>query len=209
MIKLLLGTIAVVSVSGAVMAQGTDLFPELQGQFETPAVKEKVVEPSKNELKAQQDNTNTVENKKNDSQFSMPASDPFSVMADPFAAQNNVEQAGEPTAEGNLVIKFTEPKGVLPYARDFAYCSGELVLTNETNQKLEALSIKLTYRDTPTTLSFGATEKKGQQKQSLLLIGRACEDILLEPQMEVLTCKMPPQSEESCKKRVQFIPPNG
>lgn len=208
MIKLLLGTIAVVSVSGTVMAQGTDLFPELQRQFEVPAVKEKVVEPSKNELKAQQD-AKTENNKKNDSQFSMPANNPFSVMADPFAAQNNVEQAGESAAEGNLVIKFTEPKGVLPYARDFAYCSGELVLTNETNQKLEALSIKLTYRDTPTTISYGATEKKGQQTQSLLLIGRACEDILTEPQMDVLTCKMPPQSEESCKKRVQFIPPNG
>ena len=130
------------------------------------------------------------------------------ITADPFTVVNNMKNPADPSAEGNITVKLTNLKGVLPYARDFAYCFGDLVLTNDTNQKLESLTMELTYRDTPTIISFGAVDKKKTQKQALMLIGKACEDILSTPQVEVKSCKMPPQSEESCKRRVQFIPPN-
>ncbi len=209
MIKFLLGGVIVLTFSTGVFAQGVGLFPELQGQFKTDnknitgdeKLSKPIIEPEfdfdgrENTLKKKEDEPKQTSE--------------FDAFSDPFAVQNQIEKTTEPSGEGNVKITLTNLKGVLPYARDYAYCFGDLVLENDTNQKVEALSIKLTYRDTPTVVSFSGVDKKKTQKQSLMLIGKACEDILSTPEIEVQKCQMPPQSEESCKKRVQFIPPNG
>ena len=217
--KLFLSGIIALTFTTNVLAQGTSLFPELQGQFSIPSTQKKeetskmienaVIDSSVINNETEPEKTEVKKRRFRRSQPTEELTQEQIISADPFAIQNQLENATGPSAEGNIKIQLTNLKGVLPYARDYAYCFGDLVLTNGTNQKLESLSVKLTYRDTPTIVSFSGVDKKKTQKQSLMLIGRACEDILSTPEIEVQECKMPPQSEESCKKRVQFIPPNG
>ena len=215
MIKLFLSGIAVLSVSTFALAQGVNLFPELQGQFQKQntglSVETVQKEDAPKKLTVEMEEVTLDEDKKENkipNQVAEKDKEQVTVSADPFAQQNQQEKEEE-RGEGNIEIKLTNLDGVLPYARDYSYCFGDLVLRNNTNQKLESLSIELTYRDTPTTVSFSGVAKKKTQKQALMLIGKACEDILSPPEVEITVCKMPPQSEEACKKRVQFIPPNG
>lgn len=209
MIKSFLCGVAVLVFGSTVFAQGSDLFPELQGQFESPKnnqpIEKKILEV---EMEGEISPSPVAEQKDVPSFSNSSLNNQSSGFADPFAQQNQAKEAQEESGEGNIKITLTNLKGVLPYARDYAYCFGDLVLENDTNQKLEALSLELTYRETPTIVSFGSVDKKKTQTQALMLIGRACEDILSVPQVDVKVCKMPPQSEDMCKKRVQFIPPN-
>ena len=98
-------------------------------------------------------------------------------------------------------------QGTLAYARTLSYCSAKVVLTNETNQRLDALSMTLTYKDMAKDISFSGVRKKKSQTREILLIGPPCEDILNEPNIDIKVCKMGNKSEEACKKRVQFVSP--
>ena len=182
MMKVFLTGVTFLLMSGSVMAQEADLFPELKGQFEPP----------KTEKSADEKVVDALQGRGNIR-----------------SAQRAV--AAKPTAErqeGNLKIELENLNGVLPYARNMAYCYGEAVLTNETNQALDSLSVTLMYKDMPAELSYGGVKPHQKQSQQIMLIGPACEVILGMPEVDIKACKLGSQSENACKKRVQFIPPS-
>ena len=184
--KLLLTTTALVLLSTAAFAQDTDLFPELNGRFDSPAKTEEAVRPSeKGSL----------------------ANDP--AFAPTNLTDEEVEEIKGSKKDGNLKIYYDNMEGTLAYARNYSYCSADVILENNTNFPLKNLEIVLTYRDYPTSIDFSNVEKKGSQKQYLMIVGPACEDILTQPQIEIPVCQLGELNEAMCKKRVQFVPPNG
>lgn len=105
-------------------------------------------------------------------------------------------------------IRLEKIQGTLPYARTLSYCAGTATLTNETKQPLQNLSLTLTYGDMPAELSYGGVKPNGTQSRPIMLIGPPCESFLNMPEIEVKSCRWGAQSEDACKKRVKFIPPN-
>lgn len=199
MIKsLLIGTTAVLFCTSA-FAQGVDLFPELEGRFQ-PAQPTTMTT-----LEATPANTATSADGKTGNSLNR-----YSDLAFQPAQERTVsaEEATGPKREGNLKLHFEDIQGTLPYARNFSYCFANLVLNNETNQRLDKLQVVLTYRDTPTTIDFSGVDKKGEQAQRFTLIGPACEDILTQPLIDVPVCKLGELQEDLCKKKVEFVPPN-
>ena len=200
--KIFLGGLALVLSSGVAMAQEADgLFPELAGQFEQAPVSEEVDLNVKREETSEQSNLPIAQ-----PDFKKEAQDPDSNI--PTNRQDDKVDTGE-KAEGNLLIEIQNVNGVLPYARTLAYCSAEAVLTNNTNQRLEQLSLKITYKDMPKDLNYANVSKKKKRTQKFMLIGLPCESIKGMPDVEIKACKLKDQSEAACKKRVQFIPPSG
>ena len=198
--KLIFVGMAMAMMSIPVLAQELDLFPELQGQFEQIAP-EPDDEAAENEMA-------TGEQKKEDQE------NPDKAKGELTEEQMRTKQALEENTtgekhEGNLKIQLQNLNGALPYVKSLAYCYGDAVLTNETNRDLQGLSLKLTYGDMATDVNYSGVPKKKQQKQSILLIGPPCEQILGIPQMDIVSCKMKDTSEDACKKRVQFVSPNG
>ena len=186
--KWIIGGLSIVLLSTVAVAQENELFPELQGQFKEAAPSKKAdAKPAK-------------QNGKNKD-----------VEARQIARAERAMKEGDTgeQKEGNLRIQLQNLEGALPYARTLAYCYGDVVLTNETNQKLDQLALTLTYKDMPTQVSFGGVPKKGTQQKKIMLIGPPCEDILGTPDIEIKACKLGKQSEDACKKRVQFVQPNG
>ena len=185
MIKSLLGCSAAVFLATVAVAQGTELFPELAGRFQ-PA------QPTTQE--------------QSDAQAVTPAAG-----AQPDAVQSGAvapEQVTESAGEGNIEIHLEELNGKLALARNYSYCFADAVLENKTNVKLERLTITLSYQGSPNVLKYANVEKKGTQTQKIMMIGPECQAILSEPEIEIQECKLGQQTEDACKKKVQFIPPN-
>ena len=182
MIKAFLAGVTFLFLGSTVMAQEFDLFPELQKQFEPVQAKKTTEEIVSDSVRGQD-----------------------SIQAP--RRNSETASAGE-RQEGNLKIELQNLNGVLPYARNMAYCYGEAVLTNETNQALDSLSVTLTYKDMPADLSYGGVKPHQKQSQQIMLIGPACEIILGMPEIDIKACKLGEQPENACKKRVQFIPPS-
>jgi len=195
--KKLLGCAVGVLLSTSAMAQGTELFPELEGRFQPakPAEVAKPVEQDANgEVKpAEQAGANAVQDKVVDA-----------VQSGKVAPEEVTEAAGE----GNIEIRLEDIEGTLALARNYSYCSAKVVLENKTNLKLEKLSLDLNYQGMPNPMTFSGVEKKGQQTQPLMMIGPECEAILNEPEITIQECKLGKQTEDACKGKVQFIPPN-
>lgn len=132
----------------------------------------------------------------------------------PTVAEPAVAEVQAPAAAADqnqdkyLRIQLGGLQGVLPYARTLSYCSGTATLTNETKQPLQSLSLTLTYGDMKSELSYGGVRPNGTQSRPVMLIGPPCESFLNMPEVEVKTCRWGAQSEDACKKKVKFIPPN-
>jgi len=167
------------------LAQGTDLFPELERRFARP-------QPTA----ATEVKTETATQ----------ADDPAFAPTTPSSEE--IEEATSSRKDGNLKIHYENMKGTLAYARNYSYCSADVVLENNTNFPLENLKIVLTYRNYPSAITFKNVPKKESQKQFLMIVGPACEDILTQPQIEVPECQLGELKKELCEKRVQFTPPN-
>ena len=206
--KIFLGGLMVMLGSGMAVAQESDtLFPELAGQFEqAPAVEPAEEVGEEIDLTVEQEKGGAPELPIVKPDFNKPAQDPDSN--NPTNGKDEKLDTGE-KVEGNLVIEIQNVDGVLPYARTLAYCSAEAVLTNETNQRLDQLSLTLTYKDMPKDLNYSNVSKKKKRTQKFMLIGLPCENIKGMPDVQVKTCKLGTQSEAACKKRVQVIPPSG
>ena len=195
--KIFLGALALTFCSGVAMAQETDtLFPELKGQFEQIA-------PSQTETIDL-----TVEQIDPASQSNQPSVQP-NTQEKKSTTEGEKQTPEDEKGEGKIIIQIENVEGVLPYARTLSYCSAEAVLTNETNQRLDELSLTITYKDMPKDLSYGGVPKKRTRTQKFMLIGLPCESIKSMPQVDIKTCKLKNLSEEACKKRVQFLPPGG
>ena len=187
--KLLLTATALALISTTAMAQGSDLFPELDGRFAVP-------QPTvTTQAETQNADTNALAND--------PAFAPTNLTTD-----KEVEESTGSQKDGNLKIYYDNMKGTLAYARNYSYCSADVILENNTNFPLEKLRIVLTYRNYPSSVTFTNVPKKGTQKQYLMIVGPECEDILTQPQVEVPECQLGELKKETCEKRVQFIPPN-
>ena len=203
--KIFLTAFTVILGSGVAIAQESDsLFPELAGQFERPSSSETTVDlsveqNSDTKIQAEQKSSSTPKLPQN-------AQDPDSNT--PTNRQDEKVDTGE-KAEGNLVIEVQNVDGVLPYARTLAYCRADAVLINETNMRLEQLSITATYKDMPKELNYSNVSKGKKRTQNFMLIGLPCESITTMPNVEIKACKLGTLSESDCKKRVQFIPPSG
>ena len=146
-----------------------------------------------------------------DGQFKLPEKqsqhDAFDDYLIPDEPADDAEDGQEDSENTVIKIQLQDLKGALPYARTLAYCSGTAVLTNETKQPLKSLSLTLTYKDMPAELSYSGVQPGKSQSQSLMLIGPPCESILNMPEIDIKTCQWGSQSEDNCKKRVQFLPP--
>lgn len=193
--KLIFSGVAVVMASLPVLAQEVDLFPELQGQFEqvAPEPEDTVSEETAGDEVKQGDQK----------------AGETGLTEEQMRTKQAVEKdsTGE-KREGNLKIQLRDMNGALPYVKSLAYCYGDAVLTNETNQDLETLAIQLTYGDMVTDVNYSGVPKKKQQKKKILLIGPPCEQILGMPKVDIKACKMKDTTEDACKKRVQFVSPN-
>ena len=195
--KKLLGCAVGVLLPLSAMAQGADLFPELEGRFQ-PAQPVEAVNSEKPEATREGQPANQIlgENgEKNDADV---------VQSGQVAPEEVTESAGE----GNIEIKLDEIEGTLALARNYSFCSANVVLDNKTNLKLEKLVIELTYQGMPNILEFSGVEKKRTQTQPMMMIGEECEAILNEPDVTIQECKLGKQTEDACKGKVQFIPPN-
>ena len=213
--KIFLSGVALTLFSGVAVAQNS-LFPELEGQFQQPAVAEKPVVSGSAVEKADPETEvmdldvamEVEEEQKMNPPVAKPESQKKPAKAEDTNSQDNEEKENE-KVEGNVVIEVQNVEGVLPYARTLAYCTGEAVLTNESDTILRQLSLTITYKDMPKELSYTYVGKKKSRTQKFMLIGLPCENILGMPKVEIKTCKLGKLSEEECKKRVQFIPPQG
>jgi len=189
--KIFLGALALTLCGGVAFAQEADtLFPELKGQFE-PAPQPETVDL-------------TVERAENDPSAQTPAQTDAKA---PAQKKDEKKEKKTEKLEGKIIVQVQNVDGVLPYARTMAYCTGEMVVTNETNKFLGALSFTATYKDMPKDFSFGGIIKKRNQSKKFMLIGLPCESINGMPQFEIKSCRLRDVSEEACKKLVQFLPP--
>ena len=191
----------------SVMAQDAGLFPELEGRFqqaEPETVKtttETITVVEGIDPEAQVEET-VVEEESLDKEEAQPVTD--AVQTGAVAPEEILEPAGE----GNVEIYFTDMKGTLALARNYSYCMGDVVLENKTNVKLDKLVIDLNYQGMPNMLEYSGVAKKGKQKQPLMMIGSECEAILGAPQITIKECKLGTLTEDACKAKIQFIPPN-
>ena len=193
--KKLLGCAVGILLSTSALAQGTELFPELEGRFQ-PAQQAQTtdsVNPAGQGSNGEAQPAVRVE------QASVDA-----VQSGKVAPEEVTEAAGE----GNIEIKLDNIEGTLALARNYSFCSAEVVLENKTNLTLEKLVIDLTYMGQPNTLKFTGVPKKSKQTQPMMMIGGECEGILNEPEITISECELGKQTEDSCKSKVQFIPPN-
>ena len=201
--KVFLGALGVALWSGMAVAQDTDsLFPELRGQFEQAPVVEVEEEVDLTIEREEVGGKENPLNKKNDWR-KRPLKDDLNK------TKEKDEEEEDQKDEGRLIIQVQNVDGVLPYARTMAYCTAEAVLTNETNQLLNQLAIKATYKDMPKDLAFTNVSKKKKRTKKFMLIGLPCENIKGMPEIEITSCKLGKMSEEACKKKVQFLPPSG
>ena len=143
-----------------------------------------------------------------DARFQPPSKPTLAESAPKAADVQEAPADSDPDQEKYLRIRLDDLQGVLPYARTLSYCSGTATLTNETKQPLQSLSLSLTYGDMTSELSYGGVQPNGTQSRPIMLIGPPCESFLNMPEIEIKTCRWGAHSEDACKKKVKFIPPN-
>lgn len=189
--KTALLTVAILTVAIPTLAQNVDLFPELKGQFKPAFTTPK--EP------AQPDNKTMTQ----------PIQQQNIINTQPVQTMTpNINLDVNQRREGNIKLKLKNLKGVLPYARNFSYCFADVELTNGTNQTLQELKVTLRYQGAENNLIFSGVSKGQKQIQKLMMNGPECASILTIPQMDITSCKLENQSDDACKKRVQFSGPN-
>ena len=137
-----------------------------------------------------------------------PPQNPATVQDTPSPDETGTDSVDSPDQDKHFRIQLENIQGALPYARTLSYCAGTAVLTNETKQPLQVLSLTLTYGDMPAQLSFGGVQPNATQSRPVMLIGSPCESFLNMPEVEIQSCRWGAQPEAACKKKVKFIPPN-
>lgn len=214
--KFFLGGVALTLFSSVAMAQDMNsLFPELEEQFKQPAVPEKTepAAPKKTQSETEVMDLNVVGKEENakPAPVTKPDSEkkPEKSTTESSSKAPEEEEKENEKVEGNLTIEIQNVNGVLAYARTLSYCMAEAVLTNETNQKLDALFLTITYKDMPSDLVYSRVPKKKKRAQKFMLIGLPCEGIMGMPKYEIKACKLGKLSKKECEKLVQVIPPQG
>ena len=224
--KLLFG-ISLILFSTPILAQTNVLFPELQGQFK-PTQKSEQVQPVLTEEPAntpqkkvdlfasdfQEDEEQILDgfdlfendslSEENDfSDNTTLTDDEISAVSEQSEDENS---ANNDDGSGNLRIEIQDVYAMLPYARNMAYCKANFVLTNETNQTLDSLTLEVSYDGNTNTLTFNGVKKKEKQERPFFMVGPECSAMDALPQFEIKDCKMGKLSMEACQKRVQMEP---
>ena len=181
--KLLFG-ISLILFSTPVLAQTNVLFPELQGQFKSTQKSEQVqpviteeptdIPQKKVDLFAsdfQEDEGQVLDGFDLFEDNSLPEINDFSddttLTDDEIPAvseQTEDENSTDDDGSGNLRIEIQDVYAMLPYARNMAYCKANFVLTNETNQTLDSLTLEVSYDGNTNTMTFNGVKKKEKQE---------------------------------------------
>lgn len=197
--KLFLIALLTFACTSTAFAEQTDLFPELKGQFK-PAVK---AEPA-TESAAQDETAKSDELKAESSDSTTQDETP----AEPIKFDTEAQTAEAiDLGRGKISLAMENVRGTMAYARNYSYCFAEAVVRNDTTQRLDNLTITLTYGNTDTQLKFAGIDKKTQKSQKFMMVGEDCALIKSTPQFEIQTCQLGTLSSKSCQGRFQFIPP--
>ncbi len=114
------------------------------------------------------------------------------------------EEAAMKKAKGKLVLMPDEMQVVLPPARNFSFCSGKLILENQTGFDLKGLSMSLTFGPLKVPVSFGGVADKGTANQDFGAVGKACESFLGAPMIDVQACSLGDFTLQQCRALIQY-----
>jgi len=142
---------------------------------------------------------------------------------DLFTAEQKAPEETTPTVEENTAteeadegVDSEEPAQIQIYSdnvdatitpnRNFSYCFGSIKFYNGLRRPIQNLVVVLTYGDLETKYSIRNLAPRKTQTEKITLVGTACEQLMDMPKVDVQKCQVPDMEENTCKKRVSFVP---